>query len=82
MRELEDLYHLGFGVKSGNTAHLFSTVSELVAMPDRREVFQERRRKMLSDKVDYAQFLTWFFENYPKSKQIMIANPDYQYRFK
>jgi len=36
---------------------------------------------MLSEKIDYAQFLTWFIENYPESKQIMQDNPEYQFRF-
>lgn len=51
-------------------------------MPNRKEVFQERRQKMLSEKIDYAQFLTWFIESYPESVKIMKENPDYQWRFK
>ena len=36
-------------------------------MPDRKAVCAERREKMLSEKVDYAKFLTWFIEEWPKS---------------
>ena len=25
---------------------------------------------MLSKKIDYAKFLTWFIENYPESKEV------------
>lgn len=82
LRELEDVYHLGYGVKTDEVERLYKTVDDLLSMPNRVEVFQERRQEMLSEKIDYAQFLTWFIENYPESKQIMKENPDYQYRFK
>ena len=68
LRELEDFYNLGFGIKTNEVERLYSTVSELVTMPDRKEIFEKRRQKMLSQKIDYAKFLTWFIENYPQSK--------------
>ena len=37
---------------------------------------------MLSEKIDYAQFLTWFIESYPESARIMKENPDFQNKFK
>lgn len=50
---------------------LYDAVNTLVAMPteERRALFAERREKMLSEKIDYAKFLTWFIENYPDSQQ-------------
>ena len=82
LRELEDVYHLGYGVKTDEVERLYKVVDDLLSMPNRVEVFQERRQKMLSEKIDYAQFLTWFIENYPESKRIMKENPDFQFRFK
>lgn len=82
LRELEDVYHLGYGIKTDEVERLYKVVDDLLSMPNRVEVFQERRLKMLSEKIDYAQFLTWFIENYPESKRIMKETPDYQYRFK
>lgn len=67
LRELEDVYHLGFGIKPKHVDKLYSTVEELLAMSNRAEVFQQRRQKMLSEKIDLAKFLTWFIENYPES---------------
>ena len=32
--------------------------------------------------INFTLFLVWFVENYPNSKDIIIANPDYQLRFK
>lgn len=82
LRELEDDYQLGFGIKTNELAKLYQTVQDLIDMPDRVTVFQHRRQKMLSEKIDYAKFLTWFIENYPQSKTIMTDNPDYQYKFR
>lgn len=50
---------------------LYAAVEALVAMPaeERRALYAERREKMLSEKIDYAKFLTWFIENYPDSQQ-------------
>ena len=44
--------------------------------------WQQKRQKMLSEKIDTAKFLTWFIENYPQSAELMKENPDYQYYFK
>lgn len=50
---------------------LYDAVNTLVAMPaeERRALYAERRERMLSEKIDYAKFLTWFIENYPDSQQ-------------
>lgn len=51
------------------TDALYNSVKELVAMPaqERKQLFASRRQKMLSEKIDYAKYLTWFIENYPTS---------------
>ncbi len=87
LRELEDVYELGYGihatplasdspirradgsVQPSGVEELYKRVELLVAMPseERRATFQQRREKMLSDKIDCAKFLTWFIENYPQS---------------
>ena len=82
LRELEDVYELGYGVKTNEVDRLYKVVSDLINMKNRKEIFSERRQKMLSEKIDYAQFLTWFIENYPESARIMKENPDYQYNFR
>ena len=82
LRELEEYYQLGYGIKSNEVERLYEVVEELINLPNRKEIYSKRRLKMLSEKIDYAKFLTWFIENYPNSKQIMKDNPDYQYIFK
>ena len=55
----------------------------LLAMPDRKAVCAARREKMLSEKVDYAKWLTWFIENYPASvADVRAADEQFWARFK
>ena len=103
LRELEDVYELGYGihatplasdspirradgsVQPSGVEELCKRVEQLVAMPsdERRAVFQSRREKMLSDKIDCAKFLTYFIENYPQSmEETRKANDEFWKRFK
>jgi len=64
---------------------LYQRVEVLVAMDslERKQVFQSRREKMLSDKIDVAKFLTWFIENYPASaEQTKKADAEFWERFR
>jgi predicted glycosyltransferase len=85
LNELENDYHLGYGIKASETGsadRMYKVVEDILAMPNLKEEWQTRRQKMLSEKIDYAQFLTWFIENYPESREIMKKDPNYQFRFK
>lgn len=85
LNELENVYHLGFGIKAseaGAAERMYEVVEKILATPNLKEEWQRRRQKMLSEKIDYAQFLTWFIEDYPESQKMMKENPDYQFRFK
>lgn len=85
LNELEDEFHLGFGIKAsdkGSAEKMYKVVEDLLATPNLKEEWQERRQRMLSEKIDYAQFLTWFIEYYPESRRIMKETPEYQYRFR
>lgn len=81
LRELEDKYHLGYGIPTSESERMFDVVQELLKMEDRKAIFAQRKDVMLKDKIDYAQFLTWFIENYPSSKEKMKEDPDCQLRF-
>jgi hypothetical protein len=82
LEELENKYQLGFGIKTNESDKLIQTIKGLLEQKDCKAVYQERRRKMLSEKINYADFLSWFIENYPSSVDTMKANPDYQFNFK
>jgi predicted glycosyltransferase len=82
LEELEHKYKLTFGIPSSETDCLYSKIQELLEMKDLQKRFQQRRKKMLSEKINVNAFMIWFIENYPNSKKIMKENPDYQYKFK
>lgn len=83
LEELEKKYKLTFGIKTTNPEKLFAKVKELLEMSNLREEFQERRQKMLSDKIDVTAFFTWFIENYPASAdEARHANEDFWKQFK
>ncbi len=82
LEELEHKYELTFAVPSSKPQQLYDKVQELLDTPDLYETFQQRRQRMLSDKIDVTAFFTWFIENYPESRTIMKENPNYQLNFK
>lgn len=82
LEEEEHKYGLTYGFRPGQSEEMFQKIEDLLSMPNLKEEWQMRKQKMLSEKIDYSKFLTWFIENYPKSQKIMKDNPDYQFRFK
>lgn len=80
--ELENKYQLGYGIRTNELEKLFSVVQELIINAKLGDIYKERRLVMLSEKIDYAAFLFWYIENYPKSVKIMKENPDYQFKFR
>ncbi len=86
LRELEDVYVLGYGFKAseaGSPERMYSIVDKLLSMPNLKDEWKLRRQRMLADKIDYAKFLTWFIENYPKSVgEVKDADNDFWVRFK
>lgn len=82
LNEIEGKYGLGDSHKTDDIEGFFNSVRKWLDIRDRREICAGRRDRMLADKIDYAQFLTWFIENYPESRAVMKENPDYQERFR
>lgn len=82
LEELEHKYGLTCAISASEPEKLFEIVKEWINMPDLREIYQQRRNIMLKEKIDVSSFFRWFIENYPESKEIMLKNPEYQWRFK
>jgi hypothetical protein len=69
LNELENHYRLGFGIKPDEEEKLYETLQTLLKMPDRKDVFQQRRQTMLSECINFADFLTNYIETYPIKKK-------------
>lgn len=82
LAQLEDKYQLGYGIKPEESHRLLELTEKMANTPNLHEIYQERRRRMLEEKIDVAAFLTWFIEGYPESEEIMKENPAYQYKFR
>jgi hypothetical protein len=82
LEEEEHKYNLTYGFLPTNSEAMFQKIDELLALPDLKATWQERRMKMLEDKIDVSAFFVWFIENYPESAKIIRENPDYQFRFR
>jgi predicted glycosyltransferase len=82
LEELEHVYNLTFGIPTRAPEKLFEKINELLSLPDLEGEFQNRRQKMLKDKIDVTAFMVWFIENYPESVKIMKETPEYQERFR
>ena len=82
LEELEHKYGLTYGIKTTDPGKLYKKIKEFLDTPDLKEEWKARSRKMLSEKIDVAAFITWFIEEYPRSVAIMKMNPDYQYNFR
>ncbi len=82
LEEEEHKYNLTYGFRPEQAEAMFQKIEELLSMPNLKQEWQTRRQLMLSEKIDYAEFLTWFIENYSDSRRIMKDNPEYQKRFK
>ncbi len=82
LRELEETYELGYGIRPSEPDMLLSRLKKLLEMDNRQELFQARRKKMLADKIDLAKFMTWLVEEFPGSVATLKSTPDYQFNFR
>ena len=69
-------YGLGYGHKTADVEGFYHSIEKWLAEPNRKSICATRRERMLSEKIDYAKYLTWFIENYPASQQETRENQE------
>ncbi|MDI9633243.1 MAG: DUF354 domain-containing protein [Methanolinea sp.] len=79
--ELERKYELIFGYERDSNL-VFEKAIDLLQRPNLKQEWQQKREKLLKDKIDITAFMVWFVENYPESFRMMKENPGIQERFK
>lgn len=85
LEEEEHRYGLTYGFRPEASEEMFSRVEELLAMgtAELKKEWEKRRAVLLSDKIDYTAFLTWFIENYPQSvNEVKSADDTFWKQFK
>ena len=66
MDEKEEKYGLSFNFPPAKFEEMMIKIDELLKMPILKKEFEERKNRMLHDKIDLSAFLLWLFENYFK----------------
>ena len=82
IEELEHHYQLAYGFKPEQFSKMTDTIGQLLAMPNLKAIWQTRRARFLSDKIDVTAFIVWFIEHYPESEQTVMAQPTYPLTFR
>lgn len=78
--EDQEKHGLIYGFRS--SAGVWEKLQELMDTPNLKESHQQRRQKMLAEKIDLTAFMVWFIEDYPASFKTLKEQPDYQPGFK
>lgn len=82
MIELEKKYNLIHCFRTNQEDDMLKKVSELLILPNLKEIYNERKQFLLNDTIDVSSFLIWLYENYPNSKNEYFNNPEIQNNFK
>ncbi len=76
-QELEERYGLVHRHVTEEAA--LATALQLLNREGLRQACEEKRQRLLAEKIDLTAFMVWFIENYPESFQIMRERPDRQF---
>jgi len=62
LEELEHTFDLTYGVKTNQPKKLLEKVNELLQIPNLKQDWQNKRKKMLNERIDFADFMTKLIE--------------------
>jgi uncharacterized protein len=81
--ELENKYRLCFNYTESedDQSRAISKGIELLSTDGLEDEWERRRKQLLDDKTDVTDFLIWFIENWPDSKQVARDNADIRKHF-
>lgn len=82
LEELEHTYQLTFGISPSEPQKMIDKINQILEEPNFSERFQQRRERMLSEKIDVTAFMVWLIENYPESVGLLKKDRKYQNHFK
>ncbi len=65
--EIENRFDLSFSYKTEQFNKMKDKLKDLLNDQELEKNWKIKRKKLLSEKIDVTEFLTWFIENYPHS---------------
>jgi predicted glycosyltransferase len=74
--ELESEFNLCYSYQPDMIEDFFEKIEELLANVNIKDLNKANMEKMIAEKIDVTSFFVWFIENYPKSKKMMLTNPN------
>lgn len=82
LEEQENRYGLTFGFLPDHFDKLLTKLNELLCNPNLKAEWQEKRQRMLNDKIDVTSFMFWFIETYPASVDQITDNSEFWTQFR
>jgi predicted glycosyltransferase len=73
LNELENKYQLGYGIKPDEVDRIFNIVDQLLSNKNLDNDYAERRRVMLTDKLNFSTYLIDFIEDYMSNNKKQIS---------
>ncbi|GAB1405069.1 DUF354 domain-containing protein [Lentimicrobium sp.] len=70
LEELEHKFELTFGYSVNHKSELLNKLNELLNINDIKEVWQQKRFKLLEEKIDVTAFWSWLLDKFPYSVHI------------
>jgi len=67
LEEEEKRYGLTYGFLPRQFDWMLEKIKHFLQQPNLKSEWQQRRQRMLNDKIDVTSFWLWFIENYPDS---------------
>jgi uncharacterized protein len=81
LEEEEHRYGLTYAFQPENFDALISRLKQLLSISDLKQEWQQRRGKMLSEKIDVTLFWLWLIENHKELKTLFKDSPEFWKRF-
>ncbi len=82
LEEEEHKYGLTFAYKPENFDQMISKIEEILTTPQRNDIWQQKRKDLLKDKIDVTAFMIWLVTNYPSSIEKLMKEPEFSSTFK
>ncbi len=82
MLELQNKYGLIHCFRTYQEKEFIHKVKELSSIENLKDLYKEKREKLLGNSIDVSSFLVWLYQNYPKSKKQYFTNPKIQNKFR
>ena len=82
LEEEEHRYGLTYAFLPSDFDKMLIKLNELLSTPKLQEIWQQKRQKMLDEKIDVTAFWVWFIENYPESRKQVVNNEEFWRKFR